>query len=631
MALYNTPLEPGLRLTVAPQTNVQVTTPASFNIGYLFLEQGPLGTLKPNALNLITSLQDFKAKIGGVPTTYRQLIDYLSVSAFLDNANGAGLLQVIPVVPPQGITTIGVAFTPTVGSTAATYSATVNGTVINSTVALPASSVAQDLVAADLAAKIAADPILSSVIYIRSVTAGTIELAPLVSSTVLTFSFATPTVGASGTYLVPAASFTTTLNPPSSAQASFVDYGQAVNTVLTDEEPLGFIFAPGFFATETAATGFALASLWDTFCRKPRKQHLAYIDVPNPDSTKVALYSSVTSFVAGSAVPVNALFNFQGNIYKAVNAGISATPPIIAATAVPVANRVTLPQPVTFKGATATVIQSVLATAQIAVPTAPTALELQGFVPIPDTLLIAEELAAPNIEIVERSSASEAGLYEWRNNFNSVEGHLSAVGPYQLYNGLEVSQPYVIPASAYLVGLHIRVANTQGLAAPPASDAYPLISTAGPIWQVTSAGHALLNGRGVNIIKTLNSIPYVMGSRTLSKSDLYNRINNRAILSAYIRTMTLTLSSGIVLRPLDSTGTQLAGIKSLMDRVSEAFYTSGLISGVTSGDAYTNICGNEINPPAVLQQGIVNATSVIQQIGMIEQIRVEISQKLLGT
>lgn len=631
MTLYNTPLEPGLRLTVAPQTNVQVTTPASFNIGYLFLEQGPLGTLKPNSLNLITSLADFKAKIGGVPTTYRQLIDYLSVAAFLDNANGAGLLQVIPVAQPLGITTVGVAFTVAPGSTAASYSATVNGTTINATVSIPVGGIPQDLVAQDLADRINADPILSSIIYIRSIVGGTIELAPLVSSTVLTFAFSTPAVVAPGTYAVPAASFTTTLNPPTSSQASFIDYGQAINTVLTDEEPLGFIFAPGFFATETAAVGFQLAKLWDDFCRKPRKQHLAYIDVPNPDSTKVALYASVLPFVPGAAIAANALFTFQGDILKGAGTGVTAIPAITAATPVPVANRVTLPQAVTFKGATATVVQSVLATAQIAVPTTPTAAELQNFVPIPDTLLIAEYLAAGTVSVVEKSSATEAGLYDWRNNFNSVEGHVSAVGPYQLYNGLEVSQPYVIPASAYHVGLHIRVADSQGLAAPPASDAYPLVSTEGPIWQVTSAGHALLNGRGVNIIKLINSIPYIMGSRTLSKADLYNRINNRAILSAYIRTMTLALSSGIVLRPLDSTGTQLASIRSLMNRVSEAFYTSGLISGVTSGDAYTNICGNEINPPSSLQQGIVNATSVIQQIGMIEQIRVQISQKLLGT
>jgi hypothetical protein len=630
MALYNTPLEPGLRLSVAQQQNLQVTAPAAFNVGYLLMEQGSSGTLNTNALNLITSLDDYRTKIGGVPTTYKQLVDYLSVSAFLDNSNGVGLLQVIPVAPPIDISTVTVGFT-TTGETTAVYSATVNATVINAAVPVPSGGVAQNEVAKDLAARISADPILSSVIYIRQVLNNAIELAPLVSGTILSFNFATPAIGNVGSYLVPAASFTVVQNPPASTVPSVIDYGQTLETVLTDGQPLGFILAPGFFATSTAVEGFALATIFDNFCRKAKKQHLAYIDVVNPDTSKIPLYSALSNYVGGQVLAAGSLVLFKGDVLIGAGAGLSAIAAIVAATPVALAARVKLPVEVSFKGATSNVIQSLNATAQIAIPASPTALELQNFVPIPAALLISEGIAAGKVLVKEKSSATESGLYDWRNNFNSLEGHVIAVGPYQKYNGLEVTNPYVIPASAYLAALHVRVAEEAGLATPPASDSYALTSTAGPIWEVTSPGHALLNGRGVNIIKTINSAVYVMGSRTLSKADLYNRSNNRAILSAYVRTMTLALSSGIVLRPLDSTGTQLAGIKGLMDQVSEAFYAVGYFSGITSGDAYRNDCSNLNNPPSSLQQGIVNATSTVQQLGMIESLRVVISEALLGT
>jgi hypothetical protein len=628
MSIYGTPLQPGLRLSVNSDAATQVTSPQGFNSAYMLIEQPAVGTLLPNAVNLITSLVDYRNKIGGVPTTVQQLVDYLSVSAFFDNSGGAGLLQVIPVQPPSDISTLTTAFV-TAGQGTLVYSLTINGRVISGSVASGATP--QNTLASEIARKIEQDAVLKNIVYVRAVNSNSLELAPFVSGTVLSFAFATPAVGSAGQYLVGSAAYNWVQNPPASATPSVVDYGQALYTALKDNLPLGFIIAPGLFYTSTSFEIFKFAELLDVFCRRPQSQHLAYIDVINPDASKIPLYATLGNYTSGQLLASGSKVIFKGDVLTAAGAGLVAVPNAVAAATVAVAARVKLPQAVTFKGVTASVIQSINATAAIAVPATPTALELQKFVPIPDQLIISEALAAETIVITERSSAKEDGLYNWRADFNSIEGHVSVVGPYQKYNGLEVSADFVIPAAVYLAALHIKVADQTGLATPPASDSYPLVSTSGPIWEVTDAGHALLNGNGVNIIKTINAAVYIMGSRTLAKADLYNRINNRVILSAYVRSLTLALNQGVVLRPLNSTGTQLSAIKTTMDRVAEAFYRSNYFDGITSGNAYRNVCSNLNNPPAQLQQGIITAESFVTQIGMSEQLRVTISERLLGT
>lgn len=632
MALYNTPLEPGLILGVNTSSlQNQVTVPQGLNVCYLLTEQPALGTLTPNKPNLVTNLTDYRNRIGGVPVTYPQLVDYLSVSAFFDNANGAGLLQVIPVKTPSDISTLAIAAI-TGTYSFATYTFSVNGVVIQSTVnlsGLPATYNAQ--IASDLALKIQASPTLNSVIYIRQVTTNTVEIAPYVTGTILNFSFAIPGIIPALTYGVLPADYTYTLSTPANGAPSVTDYGQSLYTAITEDKELGYIIAPGFFASNTTLTGLALANLFDVFCRGAKRQHLAFIDVPNPDFANIPLYSSLATYDSGQALAAAALVRFNGNIYVGAGAGITLTPAATAATVLPVGGRYRLPSAITYSGTTTKVLQSINATAAIAVLASPTALELQKFVPIPDSLIISESLSTGRLRIQEQSSSTESGLYNWRDSFNSVEGHVSVAAPYQLYSGLQVSQPYVIPASAYFAALAIRVADLSGLSAPPASDQYPLLSTAGSVWQVTSPGHALLNGKGINVIKTINGQVYLMGSRTLSLVDLYNRLNNRQILSAYIRTMTLALNQGIVLRALDSTGTQLAAVKTQMDRVSEAFYRAKLFDGVTSGDAYQNVCSNLNNNITDLQRGVVRAESIVVQIGLLEQLRVTITETLLGS
>jgi len=632
MTIYGTPLEPGLSISVSNSSaQNQVTAPQGLNTCYLLMAQPSIGNLTPNKPNLVTSLADYRNRIGGTPTTYQQLIDYLSVGAFFDNANGAGLLQVIPVSVPQDINTLTLTPAPAPTDTALAYNLSINQQVISGTLALsgPATPAAQ--LAAELVRRINQNPVLNSIIYVRSVVGGVIEFAPYVAGTAITLTFATATPLAPNTYAVLPGDYARTQNVPALATPTFVDFGQALYTAITEEQTLGFIIAPGFFATSTTATGFQFANLLDAFCRQPKMQHLAYIDVPNPDFSRVTAYSSLTPYSSGQVLAANALMLFNGNVYRGEGAGLVAIPPAVDAQVVPVAGRRLLATPVVINGITTRVIQSLNAAAVIAVAATPTAAELQLFAPVPDALLISEGIAAGTLTILEQSSSTEGGLYNWRDSFDSLEGHVSTVAPYQLYNGLEVQVPYVIPASAYLAALHIKATDLNGLATPPASDAYPLASTAGPIWDVTASGHALLNGKGVNIIKRLGGATYIFGARTLAKADLYNRLNNRAILSAYVRTMTKILSTGIVLRPLDSTGTTLSSIKTLMDRVSEAFYRARLFDGITSGDAYLNTCSNLNNPVSSLQQGVVRATSEVTQIGMIERLVVTIQESLLGT
>lgn len=635
MTLYNNFSEPGLSLSViTDQAAGTIASAEGMSVVYVLADTGGTSDLPPNKPELVTSIDDYLNRIGSVvPTNYSQLTTYLSIANIFSNSRGTGVVQVISVLPPNDIHTVTITAPITaVADSTVSYDFQVNSVRFTAVIKLPGvfATNASDYLAEYFANLIRGNALLRSAVFVRKVTANSIELAPAVQGQLLSFNFYTAT--ATATTLLATADYTWTFNPPVTTTPDIQDYIQALNVGLTEDLPVGLIIAPAFFATSTKEETFELAAAVDSFCRGASAQHLFYIDVPNPDLTNIPIYSTLSVYTEGQAVAAAAQVLFNGNVYEGDGAGIVVTPNIVAATNVPINARVRLPAAVTTRGVTTRVLQSINATAQIAVPATPTSLELTKFVPISAQQLINEALNAGTIVLVEASSASEAGLYSWRDDFDSVEGHVSVAAPYQYYSGVEVTEGLniAIPASSYLAGLHIYTMNTFGLATPPASDSYPLVSTKGGVWQVTRAGHALLNGKGINIIKKINSSQYIMGSRTLSKLDLYNRLNARAILSVYIRVMFSVLSTGIVLRPLSSSNVALSAIKSTMDAVSQAFFEAGLLDGTTTNAPYKNICDTRINPSAQLAQGVIKAESKITQIGMSEQLTVTIQQALIG-
>jgi phage tail sheath protein FI len=122
-----------------------------------------------------------------------------------------------------------------------------------------------------------------------------------------------------------------------------------------------------------------------------------------------------------------------------------------------------------------------------------------------------------------------------------------------------------------------------------------------------------------------------MGSRTLSQNDLYNRQNARVVLSLYVRTLKLALKSGLVLKPLTSSGAFLEQLRLRADRVSRAFYNAGLLDGTSENEAFNNKCDSSVNPLSAIQQGVIKLESKIAQIGMTEKIVVTVQEALIGS
>ena len=638
--LYNNPLEPGLQISVnTVSTNIDAV--GAFNTLYFLTYPGQNSDLPSFKPELITSLNDYKRRIGGaVPTDYLGLVNYLSIAAAFKNLKGSGLIKVIAVRQPAlqyNINVTGVSATISAAGTVTDYKLDINGVVISRSILIPAAAVANttQFVTSAIAQDIRGSLELRNSVYVREVTGSNISLTPFVSGQPLTINTAFTGFGVAFTQ--------TTYSPTGGSAPDSLDYLQALYLGLNEEDVLGVIVAPGFYATSPSAEALLFTEQVDSFCRQAEYQQLFISDVVNPDLRKIADYASIAVYNPLNSIAIAQLFEYNGAIYAGVAAGsgyggsstasMPAIPAAVNNSNYLIQGRIVFPSVVTIDGTTSNVLQVQSIPAIIANINAPTALELSNFIAIPYQQLINEALFVGNIALVEAGSNSEQSLYRFRDNFNSIEGHVSTVAPYQNYIGpeLNLSANFALPASVYQAALWIYVANTIGVFTPPASDDYPLEATKGPIWQVTSAGHALLNGKGINIIKTIDSAHYIMGARTQAQNDLYNRQNARLILSLYVRTLKFALKRGLVLKPLTSSGTFLTSLKARADRVSRAFFNAGLLDGATESEAFNNRCDSSLNPLSALQQGVIRLESKIAQIGMSEKIVVTVQESLIGS
>ena len=637
--LYNNPLEPSLQISVNT-VNTTIDAVGAFNTLYFLAYPGPSSDLPSFKPELITSLSDYKRRIGGsVPTDYLGLVNYLSIAAAFKNLKGSGLIKVIAVRQPAlqySIEVTNVSAVVSATGLVAAYKLVINGVVISREINIPAtaSSTTSQFVTNAIAQDIRDNLELRNSVYVREVNNVIISLSPFLDGQPLSINTAFTGFGVQITQYT--SSVTNTL--PDS-----LDYLQALYLGLNEEDALGVIVAPGFYATSPSAEALLFTKQVDSFCRQAEYQQLFISDVVNPDLRRIAEYATLAVYNPLNDFGLNQLFEYNGSIYVGLIAGsgyqgssttsLAAVPAAANNVIYPSQTRVVLPSAVAINGITSNVVQVQSATAVILNINAPTALELASFITVSYQQLINEALFVNNIGLVETGSNSEQALYRFRDNFNSLEGHVSTVAPYQNYVGpeLSLSTNFALPASVYQAALWIYVANTIGVFTPPASDDYPLEATKGPIWQVTRAGHALLNGKGINIIKTIDSAYYVMGARTQAQNDLYNRQNARLILSLYVRTLKFALKRGLVLKPLTSSGTFLTSLKARADRVSRAFFNAGLLDGASESEAFNNKCDSSLNPLSALQQGIIRLESKISQIGMSEKIVVTVQESLIGS
>lgn len=641
--LYNTPLEPGLQISVnTVKTNI--ASVGAFNTLYLLAYTGPNSNFSVYGADLITSLEDYKERIGGtVPTDYLGLVNYLSIAAAYKNMKGLGAIKIIPVRAPNLIyslqTTVvgGVGTTGNALNTDVTYTLNINGSTLDATISIPTILPLQytsidNFIANEVAKKIRSRIELKSSIYIRDIVGSVIEITPVVPGQSLTFVSSVPTTGIPIT-------ITNGVGPSNYAIPEGKDYIQALELSLTPESELGVIVAPGFYATTGSLEAELFTKQLDSFCRQAEFQQLAIRDVVNPDLTYVPDYSTITTYNPTTLVTVDQLIEFEGSIYRGqlppgnAYGGSDALLPVAVAIngQIGVLERA-LQNPVTINGVTGRVIRGLVSGAAITNVLAPTPVELLDFRVVSNRELINRALFEGSLIIVESGSATEQAIYKFRDNFDSIEGNVSIVAPYLNYLGseLDLAVDFALPASVYQASLWIYVANAFGVFTPPGSDDYALEGTKGPIWQVTSPGHALLNGKGINIIKTINSNAYVMGARTLSQNDIYNRQNARVILSLYVRTLRSALKAGLVIKPLTSPNAFLNTLKNKADAVSRSFYQAGLFYGGSESEAFNNKCDTELNPLSAIQQGIIKLESKFAQIGMTERIVVTVQESLLG-
>lgn len=265
--------------------------------------------------------------------------------------------------------------------------------------------------------------------------------------------------------------------------------------------------------------------------------------------------------------------------------------------------------------------------------------QLWRFDPITSTEIINDALRGVGFNGVPQAVFLEAGvdnvnrLYADSQNYFNPFGFIAFYGPY-----IENASGQWIPPSPYVTGVAIRRYRAEGYQFPPAGVKYQLADAVATQIPINSAQQNLLNPDGCNAIRTLPGYPtsavFIWGGRTRVKSSdaqqrLYQFVNTRVILNVVYGSLRSAFDSQIF-NVIDGFGVAFNQIISVGNSVLNQLYSRGALYGARPSDAFQVICDNRINPPASLENGIINAKVFVTPVPTLERIQIDLIRVAIG-
>jgi hypothetical protein len=264
---------------------------------------------------------------------------------------------------------------------------------------------------------------------------------------------------------------------------------------------------------------------------------------------------------------------------------------------------------------------------------------LWRFDPITSTEIINDALRGVGFNGVPQAEFIEAGvdnvnrLYTDSQRYFQPFGFIAYYGPY-----IENASGQWIPPSPYVTGIALRRYRAEGYQFPPAGVKYQLADAVAAQIPINSAQQNLLNPDGCNAIRTLPGYPtsavFVWGGRTRVNSDdaqqrLYQFVNTRVILNVVYGSLRNAFDSQIF-NVIDGFGVAFNQIISVGNSVLNQLYSRGALFGARPSDAFQVICDSRINPPASLENGIVNAKVFVTPVPTLERIQIDLIRVAIG-
>lgn len=405
------------------------------------------------------------------------------------------------------------------------------------------------------------------------------------------------------------------------------DYNQTIDTAFEDELlPVGVLCVPSGFARLNQVDRISLGQAIETLCRREDRRWLGFVDQGNVDVTRISNYGSVPVFTGLASVASGSLIRANNSIWRLLSNYTQPTN-AVAATAITVGARTTLPVEVTINGRTGRIVQATSTNTGFVSLVAPTALELNNFRVITVDDIISERLLLITIELVE------TGIDNHQKAFDDCVQHISARGFIAYYAPYLIDQDgFTVPASGFVAGILNRRISEQGVASSiPAGYQYPLSRVQKPSYVITTANQNVSNPFGLNAIRTFaNRGVIVNGARTRSTEPLFKFINTRIIVSTIENTL-LRSFDNLLFTPLDSLTSIFTRLRTSIEQILYNFYVQGFFYPPTTDTAYQVIVDSSINTPTSLEDGIVNAQVYIIPALTTERILISVIRVPIGT
>lgn len=239
----------------------------------------------------------------------------------------------------------------------------------------------------------------------------------------------------------------------------------------------------------------------------------------------------------------------------------------------------------------------------------------------------------PQAVLVERGVDNVNALFDDSQRYFNPFGFIAYYGPY-IKNGAD----QWIPPSPFVTGVAVRRYRAEGYQFPPAGVKYQLTDAVATQIPINSAQQNLLNPDGCNAIRTLPGYPqtavFIWGGRTRvnvkdAQQRLYQFVNTRVILNVVYGSLRSAFDNQIF-NVIDGFGVIYNQIISVGNSILNQLYVKGALFGARPSDAFQVICDSRINPPAELENGIVNAKVFVTPVPTLERIQIDLIRVAIG-
>jgi hypothetical protein len=240
----------------------------------------------------------------------------------------------------------------------------------------------------------------------------------------------------------------------------------------------------------------------------------------------------------------------------------------------------------------------------------------------------------PQAVFVEAGIDNVNRLLDDSQMYSNPFGFIAFYGPWIL----NASGQY-IPPSPYVTGVAVRRYRSEGYQFPPAGVKYQLADAVSAQIPINSAQQNLLNPKGCNAIRTLPGYPqsavFIWGGRTRlgnpddAQQKLYQFVNTRVILNVVYGSLRSAFDSQIF-NVIDGFGVIYNQIISVGNSILNQLYIRGALFGARPSEAFQVICDGRINPPADLENGIINAKVFVTPVPTLERIQIDLIRVAIG-